>query len=136
MIRNITDKDLFEVNNLLQIFNVKYSTLDYNKDYRKILVYEETGTILGVLVYLLIYDRIEIEYIVVNNNYKNIGIGSKLLKYIEHDIKNITLEVRKSNNIAIEFYKKNGYKIEAVRHNYYKTEDGYLMMKNLGDNNE
>ena len=129
MIRSITDKDLFEVNQLLQIFNVEYSS----NDFRKALVYEENGEIVGVLVYLLIYDRAEIEYIVVKEEYKNKGIGSKLLKYIESDIKNITLEVRESNTVAINFYKKNDYSIVSTRHNYYKDEDGYLMIKNLGE---
>ena len=129
MIRNITDKDLFEVNQLLQIFNVEYS----ENEFRNVLVYEENNVIAGVLVYLLIYDRAEIEYIVVKDEYKNKGIGSKLLKYIEKDIKNITLEVRESNTAAINFYKKNGYSIVSTRHNYYKDEDGYLMIKNLGE---
>ena len=129
MIRNITDKDLFEVNKLLQIFNVEYS----ENEFRNVLVYEENNVIVGVLVYLLIYDRAEIEYIVVKDEYKNKGIGSKLLKYIEKDIKNITLEVRESNTTAINFYKKNGYSIVSTRHNYYKDEDGYLMIKNLGE---
>ena len=131
MIRSITDKDFFEVNNLLQIFNVEYKE---SKDFTNILVYEENGKIIGVLVYSLIYDRIEIEYIVVNDEYKKLGIGSKLLKYIEKSgIKNITLEVRESNVVAINFYKKNGYEIVATRKNYYKDENGYLMIKKLGE---
>lgn len=129
MIRGITDKDLFEVNKLLQIFNVKYS----DNEFRNILVYEDDKKIVGVLVYLLIYDRAEIEYIVVKDEYKRLGIGSKLLSFIEKDIKNITLEVRESNTTAINFYKKNGYSIVSTRHNYYKNEDGYLMIKNLGE---
>ena len=118
-----------EVNKLLQIFNVEYS----ENEFRNVLVYEENNVIVGVLVYLLIYDRAEIEYIVVKDEYKNKGIGSKLLKYIENNIKNITLEVRESNTTAINFYKKNGYSIVSTRHNYYKDEDGYLMIKNLGE---
>ena len=131
MIRSITDKDLFEVNKLLQIFNVEYKE---TKDFTNILVYEKDGKIVGAIVYSLIYDRIEIEYIVVSDEYKRFGIGSKLLKYIEKDgIKNITLEVRESNEVAINFYKKNGYEIAATRKNYYKNENGYLMIKKLGE---
>lgn len=134
MIRSITDKDLFEVNKLLQIFNVNYSDETYNKDFRNILVYEESNKIIGVLSYLLIYDRVEIEYIVVDNEYKRKGIGSKLLNSINlNGIKNITLEVRESNKEAIDFYKNNGFDIVTVRKNYYNNEDGYLMIKNLGE---
>ena len=131
MIRNITDKDLFEVNKLLQIFNVEYKE---TKDFTNILVYEKDGKIVGAIVYSLIYDRIEIEYIVVSEEYKRFGIGSELLRYIEKDnINNITLEVRESNEVAINFYKKNGYEIAATRKNYYKNENGYLMIKRLGE---
>lgn len=134
MIRSITDKDLFEVNKLLQIFNVDYSEDNYNKDFRNILVYEENNKIIGVLSYLLIYDRVEIEYIVVDNEYKRKGIGSKLLNSIDLEgIKNITLEVRESNKEAIGFYKSNGFDIVTIRYNYYNNEDGYLMIKNLGE---
>lgn len=131
MIRRFKDDDLFEVNKLLQIFNVKY---DDTNGFTNIIVYEENTKVVGVLVYSLIYDRIEIEYIVVDEEYKRLGIGSKLLKYIENSgIKNITLEVRENNDVAINFYKKNGYEIVATRKNYYKDENGYLMMKNLGE---
>ena len=131
MIRRFKDEDLFEVNKLLQIFNVKY---DDTNGFTNILVYEEDNRVVGALVYSLIYDRIEIEYIVVDDKYKRLGIGSKLLKYIETEgIKNITLEVRENNDVAINFYKKNGYEIVATRKNYYKEENGYLMMKNLGE---
>ena len=131
MIREITDKDLFEVNQLLQIFNVEYSSLN---DFTKIVVYEKNNKIVGALVYSLIYYRIEIEYIVVSDEYKRFGIGTKLLKYIEKKgITNITLEVRESNTVAINFYKKNGYEVAAIRKNYYKNENGYLMIKNLGE---
>ena len=134
MIRSITDKDLFEVNDLLQIFNVKYDSLNYNKDFRNILVYELDNKIIGVLSYLLIYDRVEIEYIVVDTEYKRKGIGSKLLNAVNLDnIKNITLEVRESNKEAINFYKNNGFDIVTIRKNYYNNEDGYLMIKKLGE---
>ena len=63
MIRRFKDDDLFEVNKLLQIFNVKY---DDTNGFTNIIVYEENTKVVGVLVYSLIYDRIEIEYIVVD----------------------------------------------------------------------
>ena len=134
MIRSINIDDLFEVNKLLQIFNINYDEENYNKDFRNILVYIDNNRIIGVLSYLLIYDRVEIEYIVVDNEYKRKGIGSKLLNSINlNGIKNITLEVRESNKEAINFYKKNGFNIVTVRKNYYNGEDGYLMIKNLGE---
>lgn len=133
MIRELRLEDLEFVNNLLSEFNYKITENSLNNPFFKSLVYDE-NEIRGVIVYNLIYDRIEIEYIIVSNQYKGKGIGTKLLKMLEKEnVTNITLEVRESNKVAINFYKKNGYKIEAIRKNYYENENGYLMIKELGE---
>jgi ribosomal-protein-alanine N-acetyltransferase len=133
MIRKLQINDLKEANVLLSNFNYKLTESDLNKVFFNSLVSVD-DKINGIIVYNLFYDRIEIEYIIVPEEYRKKGIGSKLLSEIEEQkINNITLEVRESNITAINFYKKNGYKIEAVRKNYYGNEDGYLMMKEIGE---
>lgn len=134
MIREFIKKDTERVNELLKDFNYKIDKKSFNNDFLKILVYEE-NSIQGVLVYQYLYDRIEIDYIVVDKDYRNRGIATKLLEFIENNyknIKNITLEVRESNKEAINFYLKNDFKEITKRKNYYKDEDGILMIKNLG----
>lgn len=128
MIRQFEKRDTDRVNELLREFN--YSLDSLNGEFAKILVSED-DKINGVLVYDLIYDRIEIEYIVVDKLYRRQGIASKLINFIENndEVNNITLEVRKSNEGAIKFYEFLGFKKVAVRKNYYKNEDGILMMK-------
>ena len=89
---------------------------------------------LGYLEYSLIYDRIEIDNIFVNEINRNQKIGTKLLEYLinyanENKIINITLEVRKSNNIARHLYQKIGFKEVAIRKYYYGDEDAILMEK-------
>ena len=133
MIRTLESKDIEVVNKYLKEFNYKIDeTLN---EFVNVLLYDDNG-IKGVLVYSKIYDRLEIDYIIVDKSYRRLGIASKLLKYMEDENKgvlNITLEVRESNALAISFYKKNGFVIEAVRKNYYKDENGLLMMKKLGE---
>lgn len=134
MIREFIKKDTERVNELLKDFNYKIDKKSFNNDFLKILVYEE-NSIQGVLVYQYLYDRIEIDYIIVDKDYRNRGIATKLLEFIENNynnIKNITLEVRESNKEAINFYLKNDFKEITKRKNYYKDEDGILMIKNLG----
>ena len=99
-----------------------------------IITYKDS-IIKGVLVYSLIYDRVEIDYIIVDEKYRNHGIATKLLNYVieNNNISNITLEVRESNVIAINFYEKNGFKKAAIRKNYYKNEDAILMIKKIGE---
>ena len=135
MIRELENKDYISVNKLLSIFNYKLDKKSFDNDFLKVLVYEE-GIIKGLLVYQYLYDRIEIDYIIVGIQYRNLGIGTKLLNFVENkhkDINNITLEVRESNKEAISFYLKNGFKEVTKRKNYYKEEDGILMIKNLGE---
>lgn len=88
------------------------------------------------LEYSLIYDRMEIDNIHVNEEYRNQGIGTKLMAHlvslaIEYRVENITLEVRVSNEIARNLYKKFGFREVALRKYYYGDEDGILMEKNV-----
>ena len=90
----------------------------------------------GYLEYSLIYDRIEIDNINVLEEYRNQGIGTKLMAYlvsmaIDLRVINITLEVRVSNEIARNLYKKFGFREVALRKYYYGDEDGILMEKNV-----
>lgn len=90
----------------------------------------------GYLEYSLIYDRIEIDNLMVIDEYRRQGIGTKLMAYlvseaIELKVVNITLEVRVSNEIARNLYKKFGFREVALRKYYYGDEDGILMEKNV-----
>ena len=90
----------------------------------------------GYLEYSLIYDRMEIDNIMVNEEYRGQGIGTKLMAHlvslaIEYHARNITLEVRVSNEIARNLYKKFGFREVALRKYYYGDEDGILMEKNV-----
>lgn len=104
--------------------------------YIKHVEYVEDNKVIGILDYSLIYERIEIDNIKVNENYRNRNIGSKLMSYlisvaIENRVVNITLEVRKSNEVAIHLYKKFGFREVAIRKYYYGDEDAILMEKQV-----
>ena len=91
---------------------------------------------IGYLEYSLIYDRMEIDNFKVIDEYRNKGIGTKLLAHlislaISYRVINITLEVRVSNEIAINLYKKFGFREVALRKYYYGDEDGILMEKQV-----
>lgn len=121
MIKEVDNNQIFDI--ISNYFDIKNPFNIYSKS----IVYEEDNIIKGILVYEDIYDRLEIDYILVLEQYKRNGIGKKLINYLNN--KNISLEVRESNNCAIEFYKSCGFKIVSKRRNYYKNEDGYLMCK-------
>lgn len=133
MIRELRIDEIEDANKLLSKFNYNITLDSINNDFFRCLIYYDQ-CVKGIIVYDLIYDRIEIEYIIIEEICKRQGIGTKLLKELEkNNIKNITLEVRESNKVAINFYKKNGFVITSIRKNYYGDENGYLMLKELGE---
>jgi len=115
---------------------IKESNEKNTNPFGKKIEYIENEKAIAVLDYSLIYDRIEIDNIIVNEEYRNKKIGTKLLEYIiklseEQGLSNITLEVRKSNAIARHLYEKMGFKEVAIRKYYYGDEDAILMEKKV-----
>ena len=133
MIREINKEDFSSVNELLKEFNYEINEKSFENKFYNVWVYIE-NYIKGVLVFQKIYDRVEIDYIAVDKNSRKLGIGTEFIdKLVNLDIKNITLEVRESNEAAIEFYKKNKFEIVAIRKNYYGIENGFLMIRKIGE---
>lgn len=131
MIKEITDIEI--INNYLANFNTSINNIGVFSHY---CVYELEGKIVGFINYDLIYDRLELIYIFVEENYRRLKIASKLLDYMinigkDNECINITLEVRVGNIGAISFYSANGFKEVAKRENYYNNEDGLLMIREL-----
>lgn len=61
-----------------------------------------------------------IDEIIINNKYRRMGIGKRLIEYIKqkgNDIgcKTVQVNVWSFNNCAIEFYKKNGFTTRNIR---------------------
>lgn len=132
MIKELNDIKL--INEFLKEFNQSIENID--DPFKKYIGYMIDDKIVAFLNYSLIYDRIEIEYIYTNNEYRNKGIATKLIEYLvdlgnKNNCLNITLEVRCSNKTAINFYRKNGFNEVSIRKNYYDNEDGILMLREL-----
>ena len=108
----------------------------YSNPFARRIEYVINDKVIGYLDYSLIYDRMEIDNFCVLYEYRNQGIGTKLLAHlisiaISYRVINITLEVRVSNEIAINLYKKFGFREVALRKYYYGDEDGILMEKQV-----
>ena len=131
----------------------KYQTNDYNsvekmlKDefgisfpqensFSRQLVCVKDENIVGILLYSVMYERAEIDYICVKKEFRNKNIATDLINemftiLIQENVETVSLEVRKSNIPAQNFYKKMGFSEVAIRSNYYKNEDGILMVRKL-----
>ena len=107
--------------------------------FSKTIEYVVNDEVVGYLKYLLIYDRMEIDCLFVDEKKRQMGIANKLMAYlisvaINNHVVNITLEVRISNEIARYLYRKYGFREVALRKFYYGDEDGILMEKQVMQN--
>lgn len=105
----------------------------FKDEYSYIYVYIDEG-IKGFIQVTKLYENMDIVNIVVKENYRRMGIATKLFQYAISkftDLKEVTLEVAVDNLPAISFYEKMGFKMLSIRKNYYKTSDAYLMKKEV-----
>lgn len=126
MISELKKEDLNLLNDTF--INKEYLENEFNNNpFIKVLILTE-DKIIGYLYYSDIYDRVEINQIEIEENHRNCGKGSLLLKELTETVnKNITLEVREDNIPAIKLYEKFNFKKVAIRKNYYNGVDGILM---------
>lgn len=118
------------INSFLKNFNSIIEKIEENKKY---IIFSENNEI-GFLAYSIYYDRIELDYIFINEKYRNKGYASNLLEYLIEEANkfdNITLEVNINNISAINLYKKYGFTIVAKRSKYYGNDDAYLMIRKM-----
>lgn len=96
---------------------------------------DENGCIIGVIVWQLIADEMELHLLATQPNFQRQGIASDLLTRLfesatTHGAARILLEVRQSNHGAQQLYTKHGFRTIATRAHYYRDgEDGLIMEK-------
>lgn len=104
-------------------------------DFEKCFIYELNNQLIGFIDFSVIYDRIELNYIWIDDNHRGKNYSSDLMNYMidfakkRSNIENITLEVSIKNSIAIHLYEKFGFSKVAIRSGYYNGIDGILMIR-------
>src|SRR5574344_1873075 len=115
-----------------------YSTDNYDElnslsDYKvtknffnKVVVYKKNTETVGFLDYSVMYERAEINYIFVKEEYRNKNIASKLLTYMfdNVNVESTSLEVNINNKNAIKLYEKFSFVKVGLRKGYYNGEIG------------
>ncbi|MBR2833483.1 MAG: GNAT family N-acetyltransferase [Bacilli bacterium] len=131
MIKEINDK--YVIKNILSKNFPNYVLS--NDPFERVYAYG-ADEIYGLISISVIYERAEVNYIVVKEEQRNMGIGSELLQYVidvllKENVLSVSLEVGVSNLPAILLYKKFGFIKKSIRKNYYGGKDAYLMIKDL-----
>lgn len=131
----IKKADVNDLEKLYELVSNKFGVKYKDNVFSNWLVYKENDIIIGFINYDIIYDTSEIEYIYVEEDFRNKGIATTLLNEMISELKklsinSITLEVSEDNIEAINFYKKNGFKEITKRKNYYGAKDAIMMIRN------
>ena len=97
-------------------------------------------TVVGFSDYWQTFDSATICQIAVHPDIRRRQLGSAMMDEIINDcyakrVRNITLEVRKTNQIAINFYKKHGFSEVLVKEKYYSNGEDAIYMMRGGDIN-
>lgn len=95
------------------------------------------GQIIGFVIAMTAVDTADILNIGINPKYQKKGHGKSLFVYLIKElkyrgIKDILLEVRKSNIQAIKFYLRLGFEKISVRKNYYMKNSNQLSERDDG----
>ena len=115
MIRKLEDKDIDKVMNIWLESTIKAHDFISKDTVKEVyipiadsFIYEEKGIIKG---FISVIDKEFIGALFVDNNYQGLGIGSKLIGYVDSIYDELTLTVYKENSRAVNFYKSIGFNI-------------------------
>lgn len=138
MIRKMLPSDYNSIYKLGAQLNINYAKLNklddiVNDNNQKVYVYIINNNVVGFLHITISFDEADIVDIITSEEYRNHGIGNRLISYVikDNNLKKINLEVRESNKIAIEFYQKMNFKKVRIIKKYYGTEDAFFMVKEI-----
>lgn len=105
---------------------------ELKNEYSRMYVLKENNIILGYIGAWVVIDEADITKVTVLPELQNKGLGKYLLSFlinslIKENVRQINLEVRKSNAGAIHLYEKFGFKQIAVRKKYYSDGEDALI---------
>lgn len=137
MIREANKNDVVFINELGKCLNVNFShTYDINNYITSdnyIVLVNVDEVINGFILIFKNIDNYEIEAIVVDEKYRQKGIGKSLIEYFFNNYlkkdDTILLEVAENNDKAIKLYTKYGFEQINKRKKYYNDIDALIMKK-------
>ena len=134
MIRRIKESDIPFINEIVKNYDkdfMHHYTLDMylDSDVYLMYLYEEDNIIKGFIICNHLYEKMEILLLFVKDEFRNQGIGKKLVEYLYSLSEIITLEVSVENYPALHLYEKLGFKEVGKRSKYYKGIDALIMEK-------
>lgn len=141
MIRFWLDGDLKEIEkmhseNFVDAWNYDMLRTSFLSDGFLGVLISEDGEILSTLSYNIVLDEAEMLHVVTKQSARKLGLAEKLITHSisllkDRGVKQVFLEVRKSNKSAINLYRKCGFSEIAERKNYYGKETAIILKREI-----
>ena len=133
-IKNKRDIDLcYELDSkTISLWSKKQWANEFKKEGTKIFGLLVNNFVIGICVFQVVLDEAQINYFVVNPNFREKGFGSYLMSYLikkceKLNLKKLLLEVSQSNISAERFYSLFNFSTVGIRKNYYKDGSHALL---------
>ena len=132
----INDKDIdlcYELDSsTISLWSKKQWTNEFRKKDIKVLGLLHANLVIGICVFQVILDEVQINYFVINQKFRKKGFGSYLMRYlIKHceklNVNKLFLEVSQSNVKAEKFYASFDFFTIGIRRNYYRDGSNALL---------
>ena len=140
-IKQINEKDVdlcYELDsNTIGLWSKNQWANEFKKEGIKVFGLLISNLLIGICVFHVVLDEAQINFFVVNQNYRKKGFGSYLMSYLikrckKQNINKLLLEVSHKNIIAEKFYSGFNFYTVGIRRNYYKDgSDALLKEKKL-----
>ena len=125
--------------NTISLWSKKQWANEFKKEGTKIFGLLITNLVIGICVFQVVHDEVQINYFVVNKKFRKKGFGSYLMSYLIKQceklrVNKLFLEVSKTNIIADKFYSSFNFLTVGIRKSYYKDgSDALLKEKKINN---
>ena len=135
-IKQINEKDIdlcYELDsNTISLWSKKQWANEFRKEGTNIFGLLIKNLVIGICVFQVVLDEAQINYFVIDPNFRKKGFGSSLMSYLIKNceklkLKKLLLEVSESNVIAERFYDIFDFSTVGIRKNYYKDGSHALL---------
>ena len=140
-IKQLNEKDIdlcFELDSkTISLWNKKQWANEFKKEGTNVFGLMLANLLIGICVFQVVLDEAQINYFVVNQEFRERGFGSHLMKYVINicerlNLNKLLLEVSQRNLTAKKFYNSFDFSTVGIRKDYYKDgSDALLKEKNL-----
>ena len=140
-IKHINKKDIdlcYELDsNTISLWSKNQWVNEFKKEGVKVLGIFLSESLIGISVFQVIPDEVQINFFVIKQKYRKKGFGTYLMNYLIKECKKLNivklyLEVSHNNINAEKFYSRFDFSTVGIRRNYYKDgSDALLKEKKL-----